>query len=534
MYLFAEAKKTHIVITHFLVYSTALFWSISYGLELIYSDRFSDQHMLLIIFIMGIGAAGAIGLSKDNKLTIGFLFSLLVPAAIFSYLYLHRLNIFIGVAFTMYLAYLVIYAKKYYLIAQESILAKKEIQAQKTELEKNHFALQFQNKRLERTLDKAKSADKAKSLFLANMSHEIRTPLNGIIGMAHLMYQEEKVEKQREKIAIIQFSAETLVDLVNDILDFSKIEAGKLEIDLSHFNLYELIKNINSLFDLKAKEKDLKFGYHIEKNVPEYIYSDQTRIKQIIINLINNAIKFTSEGGVHLFVKASIQEKGLYKLKFTISDTGIGISEKNQADIFSSFTQSDASFTRKFGGTGLGLTISKKLARLLKGDIGVESELGKGSNFWFTIITKIGEKKDNVDLEVDTPIIKDLSILLAEDNKVNVIVAKQIIINAGHEVQVAYNGLEAIELFKKEKFDLILMDIMMPEMDGLTASGIIRVIEKDNNIKPTPIIALTANVLKDDQEKYFAAGMNDFISKPIHPKVLLEKIQHIFLSSIKQ
>jgi len=533
MYLFAEEKKTHIVISHILVYSTALFWSASYGLELIYSEYFTDQHMLLIIFIMGIGAAGALSLSKDNKLTIGFLFSLLVPAAIFSYLYLHRLNIFIGVAFTMYLAYLVIYAKKYYLIAQESILAKKEIQAQKTELEKNHFALQFQNKRLERTLDKAKSADKAKSLFLANMSHEIRTPLNGIIGMAHIIHQEEKEEKLREKISIIQFSAETLVDLVNDILDFSKIEAGKLEIDLVHFNLYELIKNISSLFDLKAKEKNLKFEYHIDKNVPEYILSDQIRIKQIIINLINNAIKFTNKGGVHLLVKASLQEKAMYKLKFTISDTGIGISEKNQEEIFSSFTQSDASFTRKFGGTGLGLAISKKLARLLKGEIGVESELGKGSDFWFTIVAKVGEKNDNIDLRADVPLIRDLSILLAEDNKVNVIVAKQIIINAGHKVLVANNGLEAIELFKKEKFDLILMDIMMPEMDGLTASGLIRMLEKDNNIKPTPIIALTANVVKEDQEKYLAAGMNDFISKPIHPKVLLEKIQHIFLPPIE-
>ncbi|NOR87735.1 MAG: response regulator [Bacteroidales bacterium] len=534
MYLFAADKKSSIYFTHFLIYTNALYWSVSYGLELMASDSFADQHMLLIIFIMGIAAAGALGLSKDNMLTKGFLFSLLIPASFFSFFFLQRLNVFIGVAFLMYLAYLVLYSKKYYLISQENLLAKIEVQTQKEKLEVSHQTLSKQNARLAKTLERAKSADKAKSLFLANMSHEIRTPLNGIIGMAHLMLQEKVNTEQEKKISIIQFSAETLVSLVNDILDFSKIEAGKLELDINHFNLHEVIKKIGGLFELKANEKNLVFKYHIDENVPVYIQSDQTRIKQILINLINNAIKFTSEGSVELVIKLISHYESTYTLRFDIIDNGIGISEENQAKIFTSFTQTDASFTRKFGGTGLGLAISRKLTKLMGGEIGVQSELGKGADFWFTIEASLGDetKVEKEETKTQSAFARKLHILLAEDNSVNVLVAKQIIEKAGHQVTVAKNGLEAVELFKNGDFELILMDIMMPEMDGLEATKMIRQFEKEKKMMPIPIIALTANVIKEDQDEYLAAGMNDFMSKPIHPHILVGKIQHLFVPHV--
>jgi len=531
MLQYGKDEKKYLLISRILVYMSALFWSLSYGSELVLSGEFSDSHMLLIIFIMGIAAAGAMGLSKDARLTRGFLISLLLPAAGFSFFFLQRLSSFIGTAFLMYFAYLLLYSKKYYLLSQENLIAKKELEQQKDELERNHHELSSQNSQLSGALSRAKSADKAKSLFLANMSHEIRTPLNGIIGMAHLMQQDEKDNEQKKKISIIQFSAETLVSLVNDILDFSKIEAGKLELDVHHFNLHETIEKIEGLFSLKAGEKNLSFNIKIANNIPVYIISDQIRLKQIIINLINNAIKFTNQGSVSLIIKASKQENGQLKLKFEIKDTGIGISQENQSKIFSPFTQSDASFTRKFGGTGLGLAISRRLVKLLGGKMGVESDLNLGSTFWFTIITQEGEEQIEKNEILSTETIKGLNILLAEDNKVNVIVAKQIILKAGHQVVIANNGLEAVEMFKKEKFDLILMDIMMPEMDGLTASNLIRSIENESELAFTPIIALTANVIKKDQQKYIEAGMNDFISKPIHPDILLQKIQEIFKNS---
>lgn len=517
-------------ITQVLIYAGAIFWSINFGLGLMMQPSI-QENLLIIIFLMGIGAAGAIGLSKDSKLTVGFLLSLFVPSAIFSFIYLDKLNLFIGLAFGMYCVYLIFYSNKYYRISQENIAGKLELQHQKEALEDHQKLLTIQNQQLEETLSKAKMADKAKSLFLANMSHEIRTPLNGIIGMSHLLKQTEMNGDQYKKVSIIEFSAETLVSLVNDILDFSKIEAGKLELDLDHFNLHEVINNTCELFVEKSKEKKLEFHCEISPEVPVFVYSDEIRIKQILINLINNAIKFTNEGGIDVYVKCENKtEEGVF-LKFEVIDSGIGISKENQDKLFSAFTQSDASFTRKFGGTGLGLAISKKLSLLLGGGIGLESELGKGSNFWFTISVEKGKEKVLLEDVAKVRISKSLQILLAEDNKINVLVAKQMIENAGHRVVVANNGMEAVECFQQQEFDLILMDIMMPEMDGLEATWIIRQMEREKNTPNIPIIALTANVVREDQEKYISAGMNDFISKPIHPQILLEKIEKLFQDS---
>ncbi len=521
--------RRHYNITQLLVYFSAVFWSLSYCIGLSQNGDL-EQNLIIIIFLMGIGAAGAIGLSKDIKLTVGFLISLLIPSSIFSFLYLDSYALFIGTAFAMYFVYLAFYSKKYYFISVENLRSKNELEKQKIQLEEQRELLTIQNKQLGDALTKAKSADKAKSLFLANMSHEIRTPLNGIIGMSNLLHDIVETEEQKQKVSVIEYSAETLISLVNDILDFSKIEAGKLELDIDHFNIHELIVKTFNLFTQKTDEKAIFFNYTIADNVPLYVESDQIRIRQILINLINNAVKFTDKGGVQVIVSNISPDESTLLLKIEIIDTGIGISRDNQSQLFSAFTQTDASFTRKFGGTGLGLAISKHLVHLLGGEIGVESEPDIGSNFWFSIAArqgvepvKVAEKNRNNDF-------RNLNILLVEDNSVNILVASQVIEKAGYSVTVAKNGKEAFESYRNHKFDLILMDIMMPEMDGLQATWLIRQHEAEIGAAAVPIVALTANVVKDDQMKYLQAGMNDFISKPIRPDALIEKINQVFMA----
>ncbi len=522
-----KEKREHYHITQFLVYCSALFWSVSYSIGLTQNNSL-EQNLLIIIFIMGIGAAGAIGLSKDLKLTVGFLLSLLAPSSLFSFIYLDSYAIFIGLAFAMYFVYLAFYSRKYYLISVENLKSKNELEKQKVQLEEHKELLTIQNKQLGDALNKAKSADKAKSLFLANMSHEIRTPLNGIIGMSNLLHDIVETEEQKQKVSVIEYSAETLISLVNDILDFSKIEAGKLELDLENFNIQEMLKNTCELFLLKSKEKSVELKYEIADNVPQFVESDQVRIRQILINLINNAVKFTNKGWVLVTMTKDSDRNNELVIKFEILDTGIGISAENQTKLFNAFTQSDASFTRKFGGTGLGLAISKHLAHLLGGEIGVVSELDKGSKFWFTVAAKYGVEPPKSMENKPVERIGKLNILLAEDNSVNILVATQVIEKAGYQVSVAKNGKEAFEAYQKGKFDLILMDIMMPEMDGMEATWLIRQYEKEFNLTPVPIIALTANVVKEDQKKYIQAGMDDFISKPIKPDALVEKINQLF------
>ncbi|WP_423127751.1 response regulator [Gaoshiqia sp. Z1-71] len=392
-----------------------------------------------------------------------------------------------------------------------------------------HLSLKKTQTELENAKNVAEEAAKAKSLFLANMSHEIRTPLNGIVGMIDILRQTKLDKQQQEFLEIIDISSETLMMIINDILDFSKIEAGQISFERIKFNVRHEIDEVYKLLSYRASQKSLEFTVRINENIPELVLGDPLRLKQILINLINNAIKFTEEGSVRLRVTLDKDLVQKCRLRFEVTDTGIGISVENQKKLFKLFSQADSSTTRKFGGTGLGLVISKRLANMMNGEIGVDSEEGKGSLFWFTAIfdktsaiSVVDDLERVNDLNMASPDdSRELNILLAEDNIINQKVSALTIRKLGHQVQLASNGITAVKLFVKNSFDLILMDIQMPGMNGLDATREIRRIENEKGVTdPIPIIAMTANNYKEDIDEFLADGMTDHLGKPFKPAEL--------------
>ena len=376
---------------------------------------------------------------------------------------------------------------------------------------------------LKEAKEAAESANRMKSQFLANMSHEIRTPMNAIMGMSYLCLEEKLPEKIRHYIETVHKSANSLLTIINDILDMSKIEAGKVELEHTDFNLNDIVKSLAEMFSIISIGKNLKFSTDIPKEIPVFLNGDSGRLKQILINLMNNAVKFTKEGEVRLTVSLIKKHDGKIKLQFSVHDAGIGISEENRIKLFQPFSQIDGSATRKFGGTGLGLVISKHLVELMGGEIWVESETNKGSEFSFTAVLRRGiEVVQKIDLQTGVfSSLKNKKILLVEDNEINHELIKEVLKKTEVNIDIANNGKEALDLLAADKYDLVFMDIQMPIMDGHEATIEIR---KNSAYTDMPIIAMTANAMQSDVRKCLESGMSDHIAKPIQPEILYEKL----------
>ena len=381
--------------------------------------------------------------------------------------------------------------------------------------------------------DKAEAANRAKSNFLANMSHEIRTPMNGVIGMTQLALLASPPPEQREYLELIEKSSYRLLNVVNDILDFSKIEANKVELVVERFALRDTIATTIREFSFKAREKGLALDWRVEDEIPDAFLGDAGRLSQILINLIGNALKFTQTGRISLRVEKEYAELDELVAHFSITDTGIGISPQYQASIFEAFSQADESHSRPYEGTGLGLAICARLVALMNGQIWVKSAEGQGAVFHFTALLKKAPAEHPGQGEGDThpqssePLQEQpglqLQILLVEDNLVNQKVAGKMLERSGHGVTIANNGQEAVATFARHPFDLVLMDIQMPVMDGFEATQAIRDLEKDSG-RHTPIIALTAHAISGYREKCLERGLDDYLSKPMKIADLNAKI----------
>ncbi len=377
-------------------------------------------------------------------------------------------------------------------------------------------------KRLEEELQKARegalAADRAKSNFLANMTHEIRTPMIGVLGMTELTLATKLAPKQREYLEMVRHSAGSLLEILNDILDYAKIETGALELADQPFDLPSTVEDAIRVFLPLAEKKGIKLSWFVAKDAPSALSGDASRLRQILVNLVGNAVKFTDMGMVRVEVTLAKgrREDGQVRLFFSVQDTGIGIPQDKLGAIFDSFTQADGSTSRRYQGAGLGLSIFKHLVDMMGGEVGVRSEEGRGSAFTFTLPLRLAPETETVIREAPAAsALPPMTILLAEDNPVNQIFISELLEQQGHRVIKAHTGRRAIKALKERDVDVVLMDIQMPEMDGIEATRIIRQ-SAGGHIKPDiPIIALTAHALKGDRERFLKAGMDDYLAKPV-------------------
>lgn len=390
----------------------------------------------------------------------------------------------------------------------------------------NTFRRRDIEEELKREKEVAERASMIKAQFLSTMSHEIRTPMNAVIGMTYLLMQENPKPEQLHNLKILKFSAQNLLGIINDILDFSKIEAGKINLEEEDVFLRDLVDGIIYSFTAKTREKGIYIKAHMDDDLPEVILGDQIRITQILNNLVSNAVKFTEKGGVDLYIELINKKDQQVELEFSVRDTGIGIPKSFHESIFEEFTQADLNTTRLYGGTGLGLAITNKLLKLYNSKVHLESEPGKGSEFSFRIITSAvnrkQEKKERIEEEISENALAGVRILVVEDNKVNQMVARKFLEKWNTKPDFAEHGGIAMKMLEQNTYDLVLMDLQMPEMDGYETTRAIRGSEASHS--GIPIIALSASAMLQIRQKALDSGMNDFVIKPFKPAELFNKI----------